>query len=565
MKSPLASHSHEIIVFLIAIIFFAAMSYFVVLAHSGNFLKFSSPDESANYFFSRLYAETGNLTLFEPRNLIATDLIHTRSIRSDYGVLKPVSFLGLPLLYGSLGALIGVWVLPYLTPFLASLGILFFYFFLIKIFDKTTALVASFFLAVFPIYGYYTAHALFHNVPFFVFFIAGMSCAVRMADTSRIRALFFSGAGGIFFGLALAMRTSEALWLIPTLLLCAILYIRKIGVLRLALGTTFLVAVLSMIGAWNTVLYGSPLAGGYPGMNESIAVINATPQTLASSFVAQNWSAVNEAAHRLKEALFPLGLNGDLAFRRAYQYGVLMFPWLALLAALGFLLRFRCWREHGYTLAVYGASVALFSIILILYYGSWTFYENQNAPTLTVGNSYLRYWLPIYAALLPFAAFCICAGAQWVSGIVNGWLRVALRTMISAGIIGAIAFVSLSFLLNDPGEGLLKFLERQERAREEYSAVLQKTEERAIIITRYHDKLFFPERSVIVGSLDIPDIVSAYAALAQKIPLYYYNFAFSPEDIHYLNTRRLARFGLEIEPTDVAVDRFRLYRLRTAQ
>ena len=95
----------------------------------------------------------------------------------------------------------------------------------------------------------------------------------------------------------------------------------------------------------------------------------------------------------------------------------------------------------------------------------------------------------------------------------------------------------------------------------EYDKVLELTENRAVIITRYHDKLFFPERKVIVGLFNDANMIKQYAGLAEKLPVYYYNFTFPEKDINYLNDKRLAEFGLRIKPVAKVTKDFTLYKL----
>ena len=91
------------------------------------FIKFFSPDENANYVFTKLYQESNQLYIFEKYNMIASDVIHPRSYFSHEGNLKPLSFLGIIIIYGDLAKIFGQAIIPFLTPLFAALGLLFFY------------------------------------------------------------------------------------------------------------------------------------------------------------------------------------------------------------------------------------------------------------------------------------------------------------------------------------------------------------------------------------------------------------------------------------------------------
>ena len=73
------------VVILLSFVFFFGVSSYNYKLHSDEYTKWASPDETANYVFTKLYAQTGNLVIFEKYNLVADDIIHPRSFRSDNG------------------------------------------------------------------------------------------------------------------------------------------------------------------------------------------------------------------------------------------------------------------------------------------------------------------------------------------------------------------------------------------------------------------------------------------------------------------------------------------------
>ncbi len=110
-------------------------------------------------------------------------------------------------------------------------------------------------------------------------------------------------------------------------------------------------------------------------------------------------------------------------------------------------------------------------------------------------------------------------------------------------------------------EGLIYLAQRQKNAKIEWSKILGSTESNSVIITQYHDKLLFPERKVIVGLFDDPNMINEYASISKLIPTYYYNFTFSNNDLNYLNARRLFNAGLNIQPVKMITKDFTLYKL----
>jgi hypothetical protein len=122
-------------------------------------------------------------------------------------------------------------------------------------------------------------------------------------------------------------------------------------------------------------------------------------------------------------------------------------------------------------------------------------------------------------------------------------------------------FISIKFVLFGSAEGLVPSARKQLATRAEYDRVLNLTESRSVVITQYHDKLFFPERKVIVGLFNDDNMIEQYAALTGYLPIYYYNFTFPEKDYNYLNSKKLAKFNLQISPIEQVTKDFTLYKL----
>ena len=114
-------------------------------------------------------------------------------------------------------------------------------------------------------------------------------------------------------------------------------------------------------------------------------------------------------------------------------------------------------------------------------------------------------------------------------------------------VIGLMMLSSMIFVMFGSDEGLVPTLARQQNSQEEFREVLSLSSEDSIIITRYHDKLFFPERRVIVGLFNDDNMNLIYSDLARRSSVYYYNFTFPEADFKFLNKSKLARVGLKIE------------------
>ncbi|MEA3463837.1 MAG: hypothetical protein U9R14_02065, partial [Patescibacteria group bacterium] len=446
------------------------------------------------------------------------------------------------------------------------------------------------------------ARSMFHNTLFVVLLIMGLYYGVLMARLqkinnegeniySRLHYLFYSALSGGFIGMAVITRTSELLWIVPMLIILWLFNIRKIGFIKLILFLSFFAFAFTPIFYWNQILYSSPVQGGYPEMNQSVINITQASSDLVKSSFSRHLVYHKELLLKLKNNIFYFGFHPSHSIEMFYHYFIKMFYWLFWPAVLGgilFLQRLRKWkRKHWAYLASYFAAF----IILLFYYGSWGFHDNPDPNQFTIGNSYTRYWLLIYLGAFPFVSMFIIKASRalflkynsnlqihpnvpnsyksnnstgYFRSLVNGHIRwprrMFLVNCLRAAVIGLIFFISIQFVLFGSEEGLICSARKQKQAKNEFNKVLSLTEHDAVIITQYHDKLFFPERKVIVGLFNDKNMVAKYAKLANYLPVYYYNFTLSQDAIDYLNDSRLGEVGLRIVKVE-RIGEFGLYKL----
>ena len=566
IKNWFIKHWRILLVTFAAVCFFISTASFNYFTQSADFVKWLSPDESANYNFTKLYAQEGRLMFFEKYNLLADNILHPRSIRSDFGWLKPVSFLGIILIYGKIASLTTYKILPFLTPFFAALGIIFYYLLIKEVFGKRNALISALILTVFPPFVYYSARSMFHNVLFVVLLVISLYFAYisvkkkkESLDINKVKAVaadvlpnLFAGLSGAFLGLAIITRTSELIWLVPVWLIIWLFNIKKFGLTKLIIFIACVFFALTPAMYWNKILYQSYWRGGYNEMNQSILnIAGAGSQIIKAGAV--NSAAIKDGLAQIKNNFFHFGWQPVKSFKMVYFYFAKMFYWIFWPAFLGFLLlasRIKKWRTKHY---VYLLALFTAAAILISYYGSWDFHDNPDPRSRTIGNSYTRYWLPIYLGAIPLAViFLVTLSNLFKKKILVYGLRVFM--------IFLVFFISIRFVLIGSDEGLIKSAQKQLAVRAEYEQILNLTENRSAIVTQYHDKLLFPARKVIVGLFDDPNMIKEYAVLAKYLPVYYYNFTFPEKDFNYLNNRKLPAYGLRIEVVAKVTKDFTLYR-----
>jgi len=569
-----------LVAILIALSFFVAASSYNFITQRDGTVKWNSPDETANYYFAKSYATDHTLSKFEPANIVAGDLVIPRSLRSDNGWLKPVSFLGIILIYGEIGNLTSPAVIPYLTPFFGALGIIFFYLLVKRLFNSQIALISASLLAVFPVYLYYSIRSMFHNVLFLVLLIIGFYFLIRTLDKAYLYIIkpkiiswhlpknvlagwLFIFLAGLFIGLAAITRTSELLWLAPVLGVIVLFYARRLGPARLLL---FVSGIgLGMLPAfyYNQILYQSPFYGGYGEMNRSLSDISSAGSELIKTTITSQLAAYQDLFARIFKNVFFFGFHVGQSKDMFIHYVVNMFPWLTWLSVLGLtglaILNFKKPRRKY---LVYVLVWGILSVILVLYYGSWRFTDNPNAASYTIGNSYTRYWLPMYLMAIPLVALAIDLGFKGMFILFQK--HKIYKTLVSSGATVAvflIAIYSINFLLFGSEEGLYNLYYNTREDKRIGEMVFKLTPANAIVVTQYHDKVLFPERKIMMGKMDEAQYYPYVDKLLKHYPVYYFNFSYTPEAVTYLNNGRLAKYNIKMELVEKTGGRFALYKL----
>ncbi len=474
--------------------------------------QFTSPDETANYFFARTVATQHTLRV--PQQT-ASDIVTPRSIQATNGYLVPASFLGLPLLYGIIGAATSPGVIEFLTPLFSVLAILAWYDTIWLLFaNKRVAFFSAALLALHPAFVYYTGRGLFHNALLLDLLLIAGWLLVRAITYQAQGRLWYYAAAGITLSAALVTRTSEVVWIAPSLLAIALIYRTKFdwraGVW---IGIVAGICVLASLLFINKSLYNNPFSSGYT------LIENAPQDSGMHTGSSDTILAIKELVSR---ALFPFGVDFKLAAQTGWTFLVVLIWPFAILTGMSMARIARTIAyEHFNALknpwVVYTFFFVGISMFLVLYYGSWYIQDNP-IPTRHVGleQSYARYFLPIYALATPLAAFLLSKLRSW---------HIALT-------LGVIMFVSFQTAGASDISGLAKIKTNTI----EYKEILQQTQAAlppsAIVVTNTSDKIFFPTFQVIrTPGLFSPSIATEIKRLlAQNKILYLYVDAANPSD-----------------------------------
>lgn len=550
----------------------ALVSFFsqVVFAASGT-EKFDSPDETMNYVVTLRYAQGEDFVIEEELQEVSGLLI-PRGFGQRPNAILPGSFLGLPLLYGSLGRILGPGILPVLTPLLSAFALFAFFFLVRNIFGNGTAMIAVLLLAIHPAFWYYSSRGFYHNALFFDFLIIGLWAVFRLLFPpdvpTRTRGLIFErartrrwknsglyGLAGFSIGAALAVRSSEILWIVGVLCILVVTRWRRIDFrFGLWVGIVGFALALAPVLLMNAKVFGQPLAFAYAQGAVSTSSIQ--------EFGVSLWE-------KISKLLFPFGFSGGNIIRNTWTYGIALFWWLSIPSILGFLLiaknlvHLRLSREEMKRV-VYGSCYVFIVFWLVFFYGPWNIQDNLDPNKVTIGTSYVRYWLPMYGLGLPFAAYVLLRLSRHLFTKIQSTRTRRMHTLFPASFVGVVSLLmlSLSFstTVRDPVGGLAVIHEHALKYRRLADSVQENTPPESVILSGSADKIFFPERRVIV-SVRGDDERERLGRVLERVPVYLY---LSPLDEPVAFTRLWEERGFSLTNPVTLSDNEILYKLEHA-
>ncbi|MBU0597471.1 glycosyltransferase family 39 protein, partial [Patescibacteria group bacterium] len=267
--------------------------FFVVYAwqYYGLDTLFTSPDETANYFFIELFANQGQLSYEEPLNVDVNNVIKPRSMGVNGDNVVPGSFLGIILLYGLIAKIFGLKIVLYLTPLFSVISVIFFYLLIKEVFNKKVAFVSSVFLFFLPPFWYYSARGMFHNALFISLLIIGCYFIVKSIKNSNatVKAISNYFLAGLFVGLALITRTSETIWIFVVTILLFSFFRKNIKWYFPVIFFVVIMLVFSPILFLNNQLYGSPFSFSYSSQTIDSSSLQTFTQSSLEKFKQLIW------------------------------------------------------------------------------------------------------------------------------------------------------------------------------------------------------------------------------------------------------------------------------------
>lgn len=454
---------------------------------------FLSPDETGVFVAAKNWAEQGSVVIDEKLAPVIPWL-HPRSWVSNGTTIVPVGFLGWPWIIS--------WFIRIFGPMSASIGAMLVIlsciyplYRLMRPIGKVPAFIGTIVAVTSPAFLLYGNRSLFPNAAIvalalwsgWMFRDMIVNLAPSKAEgTSRISPLALLGRKevkqriilvffGILSGLMLAIRPVEAVWIIPWFIVLGWNWRPTLkSSLWIVLGLFIALTPL----AWEAqVAYGGFWKAGY-WMKGNSAITTSAP-------IPQNVYSPE---------LFPFGIHPRYIASNAYSFlAMTLFPWMVPLLIMFALVTIGIVKDESqknwqarlkkFVSGVRGKYflAALWTFLfLVLYYGNGRYLDNINGNA-TVGNSYIRYLLPL----------------GFLSGLSLAWIyRLSTISKYGRPVVLAIAVIlSLTGIWRAYGadeEGLLAGRAEVRRYASVRESVAQWFKAGDIILSERSDKIFFP-------------------------------------------------------------------------
>jgi hypothetical protein len=484
----------------IIIIFFLIIFAFIY-SYNTYTPAFIAPDETLNYAFSQIYADTGNLYYEEELNSIAGGIIRPRGVKYIDNKIISNKFIGFPFYYGTIIVLTGADLLPYLTFLFSCIGMLSIYLLGKELFGLENGLISIFLLGFFPPYWYWSNFPLFETVFGSVFFILGLVYFIKLLN---VQSLSNSLLTGIFFGISWNIRPDMILFLIPIFLI-SVLEIRKLKLRTLVISFTIFIFIISPVLLLNNDVYGGYLTTGHTvntASSEGSTKVIPTPGILWQKDFSIMFDNLKNLINTIP--LFPFFIIG----------------------------LFICFSNIKFFKSNSRNMYLLFILLSILIFSLFYLAGSSQKHGGGLHESYTRYFFPIFLIIIPLFSLFI----QKLRGLGNNG-KIAIVLIIMLYIISCI-FITYPQL------------EQKWKVREGYNNIVNhietNTESNSIIFIMGLDKIVYPTRKVATINY-LPkerkekEIAEIAANLYEKnVSIYFYAYSVNTSLVEYeLNNTNL--------------------------
>ncbi|MEM3154157.1 MAG: glycosyltransferase family 39 protein [Candidatus Woesearchaeota archaeon] len=443
----------EIMLLAIALLFFITYAY-------GNFLPpyWRAPDETANIFFSKLYANTYLLTFEEQLNDLTFGGVGPRHSRNVNSTVYPAGFIGMPATYGLFERLIPNSMF-FITSIFGVLTVLFIYLIAREIINEEYAYISAimlFFTAPF----WYFSTVMYNNVPALALFIGGSYYLLKALQEDKWPQYILMG---IFFGATILMRYEFLLFITLPL---ALVFITKPSHWKrthkfLTVGCIMLIFFTPVL-IFNAKILGNPL--------------NVSYMSLVGEHKETFWEKMK---HKIRAYILPNQLIPERIRESASRYIFRFFVPFWILALPGIAIAFHAYRDALKKHKHFLIFLAAYLLLAVAYFGGGRFHGSDK-PIPIIHSSFVRYWMGWYVLAILLCTFNALA-------LRNRVLRTGFLVML--------AVINISILFH-PQEGMLTNYSSTHAFSRIPAEVAKVTEPEALIFGDYWGKWVYPTRNM---------------------------------------------------------------------
>lgn len=437
---------------------------------------FLSPDENGVFIAASHWAEQGSVAIDE--TLAKTiPWLHPRSWISHDATVVPVGFLGWPWIISWFIKVLGSWFAP-IAAMLIIASCIYPLYRLLRPIGKEHAFIGVIVAVTSPAFLLYGNRSLFPNA---AIISLAIWCAWLFRDfiisiskddvKSRVLFVLF----GLLSGLTLAIRPVEAIWIIPWFVVLGWSW-RPSAKQAMWIVLGLVIALVPL--AWQAqVAYDGFWKAGYWMKGNSIVTTTApAPQNIYAP------------------ELFPFGIHPKSIAWNVFAFlGMTLFPWMVPLLVMFALVTIgivkgdakldwfaRLKKFASGTRGKYFLVSLWTMVFLVLYYGNGRYLDNILGGA-TIGNSFIRYLLPL----------------GFLSGLALAWIyRLAAISKYGKPVVLAItvllALTGIWRAYAADEEGLLAGRSEVKRYQEIRQSAAQWFKPGDIILSERSDKIFFP-------------------------------------------------------------------------
>ena len=400
----------------------------------------------------------------------------------DNIVLK--GFLGNVFLYSVMISAFGE-LYPYITILLTVLTGFAFFLLVRELFNENIALVSMILYFSFPFTIFMTMmNVIDITIPFLLFFFMGFYYFIKIMKTNKT---IYYAISGLFFSTALTLRYENVILIAPLAFILLISKRKDINVKGVLIAFAILLSVVIPILMINNALYGGYFKTGYPIGFEKFVSYGAT-------------SFLNEQS---------------MSHISLYLFG-LYAPYTILLI-IGIILFFKGYdpkkNQFDSDFKLIFVYIILAFLAKVIISSSYNLYGHEYA---VLNASFVRYISPAFLLLFPFISYLILKIKD---------MRVIAVLLV---VIMLLNFNTTVYGSGDHMSGVSKQHNALKYWLDELNFVINNTDERSLIVVNDQDKMFFPDRNILLygplENMSSEDFVdSLISAKKANISVYFFN------------------------------------------